>query len=236
MTRERAEETAQASVAAEGVTFGERDASLLRAVEVAGSLSAAADDLGRSYSRAHQRIQELESAFGPLVESTRGGDGGGGTTLTDGGRTLLTRYKRFRTALNGLATAPETAFDGTVTDREGQLATVSTAAGPLRAVVPTDATAVSVAVRADAVTLYQPDDRPDPEGTSARNRLTGEVTSCTSQRGTVDVRVDVGGPRPLAAIVTRDSADRLSLQKGRAVVASFKATATRGVDREPSGV
>lgn len=236
MSRERPEEAVQASVAADGVTFGQRDASLLRAVQQAGSLSSAADELGRSYSRAHQRVQKLESGFGTLVESTRGGDGGGGTTLTDRGRTLLTRYDRFRASLNGLAAAPETAFDGTVSARQGHLANVNTDAGPLRAVVPTEATAVSVAVRADAVTLFDPDDRPDPRGTSARNRLSGEVATCTPSQGTVDVRVDVGGPQLLAAVVTRESADRLNLEAGRPVVASFKATATRGVAREPSGV
>jgi molybdate transport system regulatory protein len=230
------EEAVQARVSAGGLTFGERDAALLRAVDRSGSLSQAAEALGRSYSRAHQRVQALESVFDTLVESTRGGDDGGGTTLTERGRALLTRYDRFRASLNGLAAAPETAFEGTVTDRQGDLATVRTAAGVLRAVVPTDATAVSVAVRADAVTLYEPADRPDPTATSARNSLEGEVASVSGAQGTVDVRVEVGGPQPLAAIVTRESADRLDLRPGRPVVASFKATATRGVAREPSGV
>jgi len=46
-----------------------------------------------------------------------------------------------------------------------------------------------------------------------------------------EVSVDVGTVESLAALVTVDSADRLSLAAGVAVVASFKATATRATRR-----
>ena len=49
-------------------TFDGRDAALLRAVADRGSLNAAASALGRSYSRAHGRIGDLEAQAGSLVE------------------------------------------------------------------------------------------------------------------------------------------------------------------------
>jgi molybdate transport system regulatory protein len=229
-------EGAAARVTTDGVTFGERDAALLRAVDRSGSLHAATSMLERSYSRAHARLANLEEAFGTLVSSHRGGAGGGGTELTDRGRSLLLQFDRFNAALNGVAGTDETAFAGEVTDRRGELATVETAAGPLRAVVPTDVTSVSVAIRADAVTLQEPADVPDPEATSARNRLTGTVTTVTWGPGTVSVGVDVGAGHTLMATVTTDSARRLDLEPDRELVAAFKATATRGVPRQTSRV
>lgn len=228
--------TVEAHLSADGVRFSERDATLLRAIDRTGSLHAAAHDLGRSYSRAHDRLGELEGGFGSLVHSQRGGSDGGGTELTDRCRTLLLRFDRLRAAVDGVARAEETALEGTVTDRTGDLATIDTSAGTLRAVVPGAARAVSVAVRADAVTLQDPSDVPEPAATSARNRLQGVVTEVMPRAGTVLVTVDVGGRTELAATVTQESARRLQLASGREVLASFKATATRAVPREQSGV
>jgi molybdate transport system ATP-binding protein len=60
---------------------------------------------------------------------------------------------------------------------------------------------------------------------SARNHLAAEIVSIT----TVGNRVRLGlvGPQPLAAEITRVSADQLQLQPGATVTASWKAAATR---------
>ena len=243
-----------------GTTFGDRDATLLRAVDDQGSLNAAASSLGRSYARAHERLDGLEDAFGPLVERQRGGAGGGGSHLTENARDLLARYDRLRTALSGTAAVEETVLTGRVVDRDGELATVETPAGRLRALAP-EADRVQVTVRADSVTLHAPDDAPSAGGTSARNRFEARVTGVDrgeavalvtvavddqeegeaneDDAGTVrgdgdegsDGRADAdvdGEARPtLAALVTLDSVDRLSLEPGSRVVATLKATATR---------
>jgi molybdate transport system regulatory protein len=223
---------AAAYLTADGVTFDERDAELLRAVDEAGSLNAAATDLGRSRARASRRLDELEGAFGPLVERTRGGSGGGGSHLTAGASDLLARFDRLRATLSGVAGTDETVLDGEVVDREGELAVVATPAGRVRALAPASdpGDRVEVTLRADTVTLHDPGAAPDAGDTSARNRLRGTVGAV--ERGVAVVRVDVDvGPATLAALVTADSADRLDLAAGREVVASFKATATRATPR-----
>ncbi|MFC7235441.1 TOBE domain-containing protein [Halosegnis marinus] len=212
------------------VSFDARDAALLRAVDEAGSLNAAAGELGRSYARAHERLTALEAAFGPLVERTRGGAGGGGSELTDGARDLLARFDRLRAGFDAVAAVEETVLDGRVTERDGELAAVETAAGTVRALVPPGADRVALTLRADAVTLHAPAEVPDADATSARNRLAGTVTALDRGAAVVRVAVDVGADDPLAALVTTDSADRLGLEAGASVVASFKATATRGVE------
>lgn len=215
---------------ADGVEFDGRDATLLRAVDDAGSLNAAASALGRSYSRAHGRLGELEEAFGPLVERTRGGAGGGGSTLTDGARALLARYDRLRAEFTGVAEATETVVEGRVVERTGELAVVETDVGRLRALTPPDAETVQVTLRADAVTLHAPEDAPPAGGTSARNRLEGAVGSVEVGEAVGTVTVDVGNA-VIDALVTVESVERLGLAPGDPVVVTFKATATRAVPR-----
>jgi len=211
------------------VAFDARDAALLEAVDEFGSLNRAADDLGRSYSRALDRLQELERVHGTLVERYRGGSGGGGSELTDAARDLLARFERLCSGLSGVATAEETVLSGVVEEREGELGIVNTEAGRVKAIVPPDVDRVQVAVRSDAVTLNEPGDAPEPDATSARNRFAGTVTAVDRGTALARVTIDVGAASSLVVVVTVDSVDRLDLEPGREVVASFKATATRAV-------
>ncbi|GAA0312261.1 TOBE domain-containing protein [Halarchaeum salinum] len=221
-----------ASLRADDVAFGARDAALLRAIDAAGSLNAASDRLGRSYSRAHERLDVLEDAFGPLVERTRGGPSGGGTTLTDGGRALVARFERLRAGYTAIAETTVAVLDGTVTERTGELGVVDTDAGPIRALVPPETDRVAVSVRADAVTLHDPDETPAADATSARNRFEGVVTRVERGDAVARVGVDIGAGKTLDALLTADSVDRLGIGEGASVVASFKATATRATPRE----
>jgi len=228
-----------------GATFGRRDAELLRAIEACGSLHAAAADLGRSYSRAHGRIEELESAVGTLVERQRGGADGGGSTLTDRARELLAEFDRLTATLAGTAATEAVTIDGTVTEPTGRLVTVDTGVGQLKAVLASSAPSgdepasggtpgeqVSVTVPADAVTLHAPASAPAPDATSARNRFEGTVVDIERAVATARVQVDVGAATPLAVRVTTDSLDRLGLDVGEPIVATAKATAARAIPAE----
>ena len=240
----------EAHLRADGETFGGRDAALLRAVDDHGSLNAAAEALGRSYSRAHGRIAALEERTGPLVERERGGAGGGGSRLTGGARELLARFDRLQAALAGTAGTERMVLDGQVLERDGDLVTVATPAGQVRALAPgadrdrdlsahgdgdrdvsagAAADRVQVSFRSDAVTLHGPADAPADDATSARNRFEGVVESVEPGAGTVLVGVDVGATDPLVVRITDASRRRLGIEPGARVVARFKATATRAV-------
>ncbi|MFC6872793.1 TOBE domain-containing protein [Halobellus marinus] len=218
-----------AYIRTDGVTLDDRDAALLRAIEREGSLNHAAEVLGRSYAHAQRRIVELEEAFGSLVERRRGGSGGGGSELTGTARELLTAFERTQRSFAGVADIAETVLSGEITDRDGELVTVETDAGPVRALVPEGEGRVQLTIRADAVTLTDPEDTPVPEHTSARNRFAGTVTGVESGERIVRIAVDVGADDPLLALVTEDSREKLALTRGSDVVVSFKATATRGI-------
>lgn len=209
------------------VVFRADDAALLRAVDEHGSLHSAAGALGRSYSRTHGRVEALEDAVGPLLERRRGGTGGGGSELTEEARRLLARFARLEAALADTAEVEEVVVEGRVTERAGELASVETRAGELTAVLFEPADWVNVTLRADAVTIHAPADAPIEDGTSARNRFPGTVESVDHRESVARVSVGVGGGVTIEALVTVESVERLDLQPGTEVVASFKATATR---------
>lgn len=214
------------------VAFGTADARLLRAIDERGSVSAAANALGRSRARATGRLDDLEAGFGSLVERVRGGAGGGGTRLTPSAHDLLARFDRLRAALSGVAAAEECVLEGRIVDRNGELATVETPVGTVRALAPATVDRVQLSLRADAVTLHGPDGAPPAGGTSARNRLAGTVAAVERGESVAHVRVAVDGAESvtLVALVTLESVERLSLAPDAPVVATFKATATRAVD------
>jgi molybdate transport system regulatory protein len=85
-----------------GVALGPGKADLLQAVDETGSLSAAAARFAMSYKRAWTLAQELNASFAePLIETIKGGKGGGGSArLTTLGKLVLKRYRRMEAAAN----------------------------------------------------------------------------------------------------------------------------------------
>lgn len=85
------------------IVFGEHEmigpgkAELLERIGRTGSIAAAGREMGMSYKRAWQLIGTLNAMFRtPLVDSTRGGPGGGGAVLTETGHTVLNLYRAFQ--------------------------------------------------------------------------------------------------------------------------------------------
>jgi molybdate transport system regulatory protein len=79
-----------------GVALGPGKADLLQAIDETASLTSAAERFGMSYKRGWSLVQELNAAFKqPLVETEKGGSGGGGgARLTDLGHYVLDRYRQ----------------------------------------------------------------------------------------------------------------------------------------------
>ena len=226
----------QAALIEGAVEFDGRDAALLRAVHETGSVAGAASELGRSRARALSRIEALEGAFGTLVERQRGGSGGGGSRLADAGRELLSRYDRLQAVVAATAQVPETVLDGTVASVDGELADVDTAVGAVRGLHDgmTVGDTVQVRIGADAVTIYKGDTEVDPNSTSARNRLRGEVVGVEAGETVSTVRIAVEEVL-FRVLITAESAARLKLDEGAEVAIRWKATATRvvSVARDP---
>jgi len=82
-------------VLAGGQALGPGKADLLAAIATSGSLTAAAAELGMSYRRAWLLVEEMNGMFRePVVQTTKGGRGGGGQTgLTELGGEVLRLYR-----------------------------------------------------------------------------------------------------------------------------------------------
>jgi molybdate transport system regulatory protein len=79
-----------------GVAIGPGKADLLQAIDETASLTAAAARFGMSYKRSWSLVRELNAAFAePLVETEKGGPGGGGgARLTPRGKYVLKRFRK----------------------------------------------------------------------------------------------------------------------------------------------
>lgn len=76
--------------------IGPGKAELLERIGRTGSIAAAGREMGMSYKRAWELVGTLNAMFrAPLVESTRGGPGGGGAVLTAAGHEVLALYRAF---------------------------------------------------------------------------------------------------------------------------------------------
>lgn len=74
--------------------LGPGKAALLGHIQKTGSISAAGRQMGMSYKRAWMLVEEMNAAFrDPLVNSARGGAGGGGAHLSPAGETVLALYE-----------------------------------------------------------------------------------------------------------------------------------------------
>jgi molybdate transport system regulatory protein len=79
--------------------LGPGRADLLEGIAETGSISAAGKRMGMSYKRAWGLVQGLNDGWGrALVETSRGGAGQGGASLTTDGEFVLARYRAMQQA------------------------------------------------------------------------------------------------------------------------------------------
>lgn len=72
---------------------------LLEHIRDLGSISAAGRAMGMSYKRAWSLVEEMNVAYRtPLVDSARGGAGGGGALVTEAGLAVIGAYRGFEAA------------------------------------------------------------------------------------------------------------------------------------------
>lgn len=81
--------------------FGAGREQLLRHIHQRGSINAAAQELGLSYRKAWSQLKAMEEKLDqPMITRSKGGTGGGESTLTAVALDLLDRYDRLRCGLN----------------------------------------------------------------------------------------------------------------------------------------
>jgi tungstate transport system ATP-binding protein len=125
----------------------------------------------------------------------------------------------------------ETILTGKVKRQNSETFVTSISGSEIEAVgrVPLGET-VSLCILPENVTLSKSASK---ETTSARNVFPGKIEKVTALGPYQKVRLDCGFP--LVAYVTRHSVEKLSLEEGKEVVASFKATAIHVIRKKATG-
>jgi molybdate transport system regulatory protein len=78
-----------------GASIGPGKISLLEEVERTGSIRKAAEAVGMSFRQAWLLLKAIEDMFGePVIATLRGGAKGGGSSLTDLGRSVVVNYRQ----------------------------------------------------------------------------------------------------------------------------------------------
>lgn len=86
---------------APGIALGPGKADLLEAIGETGSIAAAGRRLRMSYRRAWLLVEEMNGDFrAPLIQAAKGGNRGGGASLTATGADILSRYRHMERLCN----------------------------------------------------------------------------------------------------------------------------------------
>ena len=76
------------------IAIGPGKADLLEGIAATGSIAAAGRAMGMSYKRAWSLVEEMNELFAePLVDTAKGGAGGGGAALTGLGSRVLAAFR-----------------------------------------------------------------------------------------------------------------------------------------------
>ena len=83
----------------DAVFLGNGRVRLLQAIEHAGSITAAAKEMGMSYKKAWEQVDSMNhQASEPLVITNSGGKGGGGTMVTEHGKQVIAQFLQVKKA------------------------------------------------------------------------------------------------------------------------------------------
>ena len=105
----------------ESAMLGPGKAELLERIRDTGSISAAGRDMKMSYKRAWMLVEEMNATFcEPLVDSTRGGPGGGGARVTEAGLVVLALYRHIEVSALQAGSADIATLRGMLRDISGQ--------------------------------------------------------------------------------------------------------------------
>lgn len=101
--------------------LGPGKADLLELIDDLGSIAAAGRAMKMSYKRAWKLVDEMNAAFrDPLVDSTRGGQKGGGARLTETGRLVVQNYRRLEERIAREGSAEIKAIQKLLKDTTGE--------------------------------------------------------------------------------------------------------------------
>ena len=195
---------------------------LLEAILDSGSLTEAAREINVSYRTALNYIEKIESNLDvKIVNTTKGGKGGGGgTSLTDEGYSILKECKKINAIME---------LHKDVNEIEAEVVNVDDARGVMTIKMH------NFEINAPLNRNYEVGDKLlalisydniflmlEPQESSIRNVLKGQIIEMKLEHEIIRVKIDVGGVI-LCSDITVSAENELNLTIGKEVYLGFKA-------------
>ncbi len=212
------------------LNYTEKENELLKAIKKYGSINKAANELNRSYSHSQKKIRKLEKEFGKLIETKRGGRGGGGSELTERAKNLIKRYEKLETERKRVKQISITTWKGKVKEAKESVCIVDTSIGEIKAIKSEELQEndeTDVLIREDGVIVRKTKEI-DPNKTSARNRFRGTIEKIKPISDLVKLKIKIKDKK-ISITITEESRKKMDLRKNDEVLISFKAAATKAI-------
>lgn len=195
---------------------------LLQAILDTGSLTTASKKIKVSYRTALNYIEKMESALNvKIVNTTKGGKGGGGgTSLTDDGYSILKECKKINAIMELHKEVNEIEADIVDINTEKGVMTIKMNQFEISAPLNRNyaiGDKILALISYDNIFLML-----EPQSSSIRNVLKGQIIEMNLQNEIIRVKVDVGGV-VLCSDITVSAEKELNLKIGTEVYVGFKA-------------
>lgn len=195
---------------------------LLQSILDTGSLTNAAKEIKVSYRTALNYIEKMESALDvKIVSTTKGGKGGGGgTSLTDDGYSILKECKKINAIMELHKDVNEIEADIVDINAEKGVMTIKMNQFEINAPLNRNYSIgdrILALISYDNIFLML-----EPQSSSIRNVLKGRIVEMKLQNEIIRVKVDVGGV-VLCSDITVSAEKELDLKIGTEVYVGFKA-------------
>ena len=195
---------------------------LLQSILDTGSLTNAAKEIKVSYRTALNYIEKMESALDvKIVSTTKGGKGGGGgTSLTDDGYSILKECKKINAIMELHKDVNEIEADIVDINAEKGVMTIKMNQFEINAPLNRNYVVgdkILALISYDNIFLML-----EPQSSSIRNVLKGRIVEMKLQNEIIRVKVDVGGV-VLCSDITVSAEKELDLKIGTEVYVGFKA-------------
>jgi molybdate transport system regulatory protein len=196
---------------------------LLKYIEKYGSISKASEMAKIPYRTSHKYLEQLENEIGSsLIDTQRGGKGGGGgSQLTETGKSVLWEYTKIMSILKKHWEVNE--IEGTVSDFDEESKIMKINLTDKQIVLPL---MKNLEIGDRVLVMVSPEDifvMLEPHESSVRNLFEAKIIGMELQNQMIRLTVNLDGFKVFADI-TEYSREKLDLKLGKNVYVGFKAT------------
>ena len=204
------------------VVLDNRKYCLLKLISTEKSLTAASKGVGISYRTALNYINKIESVLGiKIVSTTKGGrGGGGGTELTEEGRSILYECDKINAIMKLHKNVNEIQCEVVKINKEKGIMTIKFSDYQINTPLKSEfevGDSVLALVNYDNIVLML-----EPQTSSIRNIFEGTIVEMRIEGEIIRVNIDVGGVL-FACDITVSAEEELNLKVGKTIFLGFKA-------------